>query len=376
MIQISCIPYQLPLSAPIKTSQVDMAHRDGSWVVLEMDGMYGVGDVATWPGFGSDPQKLNQSLLTLPDRWDSARLRLSATFENIRETPSEFIDAIRALGDFPELQAALEVAGLDLIARTLQVPLAQLLAQMIHGGEPERSVATHKQIKNLPEIDDGLAEGYETFKLKVGYAEHWTMDATLLARLVAAIPQGQQLCVDANRGWDHRAARAFSICARAYEVAWLEEPLSSGSLERHAKLGIDTQVRIGIDETVGPLWYQAKEDVYTFIQNIPKGIHALTLKPLFLGGLLNTATIAREVSEAGYQPCITHGFESSVGRNATSALVGALTPIIPSIRAGLLGGPNDGICIEYPVKRGRVHVSDTIGVGKLRVEMLEGRGSI
>lgn len=153
-----------------------------------------------------------------------------------------------------------EVAVWDLAARTLEVPLWQLL-----GGRSERLLAYASSAESAPPEERarrvaGLRDaGVSAVKIRF-HDPDWRRDLEVVEAVRAAVGGNVELMVDANQGWrmaGDREARwdvaTATQCARALEplgVHWLEEPLRTDDADGYATLHGRTSLRIAAGEMV------------------------------------------------------------------------------------------------------------------------------
>lgn len=188
--------YALPFRAPVRTAHGVWSVREGLLIrAVTADGRVGYGEAAPIPGFGRETVDAAEVVLqTLGGEW---------TPERAAGIPGEF-GALRHA-----LHAATEPSA-PTGARE-HLPVAALLPA-------GRAV--------LERIDALAEAGFRTFKWKVGVldaADEWAILDDLLARL----PEGARLRLDANGAWDRRGAeRWLSRCAER-PVEYVEQPVAA-----------------------------------------------------------------------------------------------------------------------------------------------------
>jgi L-alanine-DL-glutamate epimerase-like enolase superfamily enzyme len=165
---------------------------------------------------------------------DLVRGTLADAVRDAGDVPDAFrrmLAAIRNMGPWGLAMyavSAVDVALWDLKARTLGVPLTELL------GRHRERVPIYGSGGFCSYDDDTLAaqlggwarEGFAAVKLKVGRGRD--ADRVRVAR--EAVGPDVELMVDANGAWEPARAIAMAERFAARDVRWLEEPVSSDDL--------------------------------------------------------------------------------------------------------------------------------------------------
>lgn len=128
---------------------------------------------------------------------------------------------------------AVELALWDLAGQAEGKPLAEILFET-----PARTVRVYASGINSPLpwelIDLYLDQGVTLFKLKLGFGEE--EDKRNLSQLKKHLGNQANMAVDVNRGWTLAEAQRWLPILEAYEVAWLEEPLTFAEEKKLAVL--------------------------------------------------------------------------------------------------------------------------------------------
>ncbi|GAB2774137.1 o-succinylbenzoate synthase [Rhabdobacter roseus] len=175
------------------------------------------------------------------------------------------------------------------------------------------------------QIEQKLAEGYTTLKLKIG-ALDFEAECTLLESLRKRYSASQlTLRLDANGAFDPDEAPQKLERLAQYELHSIEQPIQAGQTDRLAKLVQSTPVPIALDEElIGKFDYMEKF-------NLLKKVHApyIILKPTLLGGFqhcLEWIEIAQRLSIGWW---ITSALESNLGLNAIAQFTAQQDPQLP-----------------------------------------------
>lgn len=217
--------YRLEFRSPLRTAHGVWTHREGVLFRAETaDGRVGWAEAAPVPGFGAGGPE-----------GELSRLMRTASAAAMAEA--------HAGGGSPG-------------AASSAAPPALPVAALLPAGRRALAAAA------------SLAEaGFRTFKWKVGVAD-WREEIGLLDDLLAALPGGARLRLDANGAWDRRTAgRWLERCAER-PIEFVEQPVAAagdpGGWGRAADslLGLagDYPTLIGLDESLA-----GEEDVERWI---------------------------------------------------------------------------------------------------------------
>jgi len=94
-----------------------------------------------------------------------------------------------------------------------------------------------------------VARGFDAVKVKVGKPDV-AEDVDRIAAVRETIGSGRRLMIDANQRWDLDRATAAMDALRAFDPAWIEEPLRADDLPAHAELRRRMDVPVAIGENL------------------------------------------------------------------------------------------------------------------------------
>ena len=334
-------PYALRFVRDVVTARGRFSHRRGWLLALEdEDGRIGHGDAASWPGFGSDSDRVAAELAEL-----AAGSSPSALIGSRVERIEDIARLIALYREVPEVAFAVELALLDLLAQARRVRLAELL----HPGV-ESEVACHHLVTDS---DAAATAGFDHIKIKIG-ARSLDEDERRVAAVRSRYPKGTVLRLDAGGAYDEsRACRVIERLA-PYRIGWLEQPVAAHRLETMARVrahAAEHQIAIAADESV---W-----DAASLRAIVAAGAaDAAVIKPMFAGGLLAARSLVAAAREAGLEAIVTHALESAIGRAGVRHLAVGLTGVHG------LGNPFADDVAELPAPHaGRVEPPAGVGLG-------------
>jgi L-alanine-DL-glutamate epimerase-like enolase superfamily enzyme len=237
--EIEVIPYSLPFREPYVTARGELRERELILVRIRGEGLVGWGETAALSLRGGID--IERIATEIRDRcWPGL---LDGEVE-----PKRIWSAIarcRNRGASPQAVAAVDIALHDLVGRASGEPVWRLLGA--HEAAPVTCNATlpaanPSATRSILEV--WQAEGFSTYKLKVGLAGDVTQVATVRQTLGDEIA----IRVDANGAWgvDEAADRLEGLARHRIELA--EQPV--GTFEQMVDLRRRVQVTIAADESL------------------------------------------------------------------------------------------------------------------------------
>ncbi len=269
------------------------------------DGVVGIGEAATIAPAAWSPESAASVKLTV----DRALAPLL-----VGEDPRPFarhLDRMhRAVVGNLFAKAAVEAALVDLVARSLAVPAAQLLGGAVRDRIPcAWTLATGDVGRDVEEAEAMLASGrHRRFKVKVG-ADDPAADVARVLAIRERLPASSWLVVDVNQAWDETTARR---ACRAFDDAGVdavEQPVAAWNHAAMRRLVEENRLAILADEGVS--------DARSALEIARAGsASAVSLKPNKSGGLLATRDVAAVAIAAGLACYGGSMLESAVGTAA------------------------------------------------------------
>jgi L-alanine-DL-glutamate epimerase-like enolase superfamily enzyme len=137
-------------------------------------------------------------------------------------------------GDRSVAVGAMDMALWDATAKIARQPLYRVLADRYRAGQPvDEQVSIYaaggyyypgKDVSALTdEMRSYLDLGYTTVKMKIGGAP-LAEDLRRIEAVLALLPAGDRLCVDANGRFGLKEALAYAHALAPYKLKWYEEP--------------------------------------------------------------------------------------------------------------------------------------------------------
>lgn len=189
-------------------------------------------------------------------------------------------------------KSAVEMAIIDAVARSQDLPVWQLLGGKLHERLPLAwTLATGDVTKDLEEAQRKLAEHrHRIFKIKIG-ARSPEEDVALVSAIARELAGQARFTVDVNQAWDGNTARRYVPELADAGVDLIEQPVAKWNIEGLASLvARPLRTLIMADESV----CSAQDALMLSKQNAS---HVFSLKVAKHGGLLRTRKVAA-VAEA------------------------------------------------------------------------------
>ena len=339
---------------------VEATHSHGSGdvsainaVVVELvadSGHSGWGEASPWPVFTGTTEANAAALNT--------HLRPLVVGANALRREQILAAAEHTVVHCSEAKAALEMALLDVIGRTLGVSVGQLI-----GGRQRDSVPVSFTIAN-PVFEEDMeiiaqlyGAGVRIFKLKTGFRDH-VFDLMRLEKIRDTYGDGVDLRIDYNQGLKATDAIRTLRDMEAFKLGFIEQPTPRNNLEAMAAISAAIDTPVMADESV----FNPRE---ALIATQMRLADVFSLKVMKSGGIaraMEIAAIARAAGIGVYGGCM---FETGLAHLAGAHLVSALGEIdlgcefyMPSYYA------RDDILTEpFPVRNGAVHIPEEPGLG-------------
>ncbi len=237
--EIEVIPYSLPFREPYVTARGELTERRLLLVRLRGEGVEGLGETAALAlrgGIGID-----QIAAEIRERCWPALLDGGVERDRIWSA----IARCRNRGASAQALAAVDIALHDLMGRASGDPVWRLLGAreaapvVCNATLPAANPAATRAL-----AEAWSAEGFHTFKLKVGLPG----DVTQVATVRKTLGPGAVIRVDANGAWDvDDAAERLQALAR-HEIELAEQPV--GTFEQMVELRKRVRVKIAADESL------------------------------------------------------------------------------------------------------------------------------
>lgn len=177
----------------------------------------------------------------------------------------------------------------------------------------------------LEQMEEKLADGFTTIKMKVGAIE-WEKEYALLEQLRQRFSSKElTLRVDANGAFTPKSALPILKQLSDLEVHSIEQPIQAGQVREMSELCKQSPIGIALDEElIGIHEIQEKEALLKMIA--PPFI---VLKPSLHGGMNGCSEWIRLAEENQIAWWMTSALESSIGLNAIAQFTATFEDLLP-----------------------------------------------
>ncbi|WP_137893467.1 muconate cycloisomerase family protein [Ramlibacter sp. 2FC] len=219
-------------------------------------------------------------------------------------------------------KSAVEMALIDAVARSLNLPAWQLLGGKRHQSLPLAwTLASGDVGRDLEEAQLRLEQRrHRIFKMKIG-ARTPEQDVAHVAQIARGLAGRATLTVDVNQAWDGPTARRYLPQLIDAGVSLIEQPVAKWNVEALKTLSATLGDRASImaDETVCTL-----QDAMALTR--AQASHVFSLKVAKHGGLLRTRQVAAvaEAADIGWYGGTM--LETSIGSAASAHVFSTLGP--------------------------------------------------
>ena len=316
-------PYQIPFCEPFRTSLGTISDRKGFVIKIsdrqshhqinqDISKHIGLGEAAPLDGFGMESLGDVENVLI-----EMQRSLIGIEIKNI----ADIRQVLEQYHQTPAAKHGIELAMLDLLARSQGITISQLLANLDRGivRDPVPVNAVIGAI--APDIAAAKAqayvqEGYACLKIKVG-SESFEQDLRRVEAVRSQIGDHIQIRIDANQAWSVEAA-IFNLRKLApLQIEYVEQPVIAEDLTGMAQVKALQTIPVAADESVNSL-----SQLQQVIQ--AKAADIIILKPMAMGGLLTSYDAARIALKAGLDVVITTTLDGAIARQGAFALAAAL----------------------------------------------------
>lgn len=300
--------YTIKLKTPFLSSKGPIRERRGFLLTLNSSEYSAQGDIAPLPEFGSESPATAERILR------ELKTSFPYLYKDCNEV-SEIEFNLNNLTPFPALKHGLEQALLSLVAKKKKTDLKHLLE--ITSTEKvilnavvglQNAEETVKMVRNY------VDSGYKTIKLKAG-RKSFDQDLEIIEKVRLAVGHDIKIRLDVNGKWEIEEAVEKLNKLAQYDIQYVEQPVSlKQELSEISKI---SPVPIAADESI-----RSVSDAFEFIEN--RLCPILVLKPMMLGGILDTLKIIDKARRNNIITIISSSFESAIGKKALLFLASSI----------------------------------------------------
>jgi len=210
----------------------------------------------------------------------------------------------------PTAKAAIDIACYDAAAKSLGVPIYNLIGGRYHNEFPITHVLSIQSPEAMAsEAVAKMNEGYQSFKMKVG-SSNMLEDVRRIQAVRAAVGNDPSIRVDVNQGWKNSATtlQALHLLEDA-RLDWIEQPIVADDIRGMVEIKQKSNIPVMIDEGLRGI-----HEMRTIIQE--EAAHKVNIKLMKCGGIYPATKIATMAEMANIECQVGSMVESSVGSAA------------------------------------------------------------
>lgn len=271
--------------------------------LVDSDGTVGYGEAAPLPGFSKEIVK---DIVERINEIKSGYIRL--------EYNDNFLDNALALScydDLPSLRSAIEQAIFNILLQK-QIPPTEIFERPIATSVPVNSIIGFENPDSIRDIiHSQINAGYKTIKLKVG-REDFTDDKFFIDTLLKNTDSGIKIRLDPNCNWKYPKILEYVTQFDNSRIEYIEQPDSH--VDDLLLINKKCKIPVATDECV-----QSLNDARYAIGS---GIKYMVIKPMFVGGLINSFKILKFAECRNVKVIFSSLMEGNIGFQVPSLLAG------------------------------------------------------
>jgi len=308
MLKANYINHQLQFKFPAGTSRGILLQKPSTFLILENDGIKGIGECSTIPDLSIDPQETYYS-------------KIEEVCQLLNEGVSpETID----LSAYPSISFGLETALLDLKAKGSKCLFPSEFTEGKTGIPINGLVWMGDKDFMQKQVREKIAAGYHCIKLKVGAIDFQTELEILSGIRQEFSLDDIEIRVDANGAFKHAEALYKLEKLAAFHIHSIEQPIRQGQLDAMAELCQQSPIPIVLDEELIGVKPTDKESV---IEKIKPAY--IILKPSLIGGFSESEEWIRLAEKHNVGWWVTSALEANIGLNAIAQWTATLNSTMP-----------------------------------------------
>ena len=297
--------YTLNFRFEAGTSRGILKKKNAFFIKVLVDGeKIGIGECCVLSGLSYDDkpgflEKLEETCVAL-------ELASAASYSELQQLMVSL-----GLEDWPSIKMGVETAFLDIWNGGRRV----IFDNDFIRGEPipiNGLIWMGKKEFMLEQIQNKLAEGYTTLKMKIGAIDFESELAILKFIRSKFGPRDISIRVDANGAFKPEESLFKLEQISQYHVHSIEQPLTPGLWHEMASLCINSPIPIALDEEL--IGLLPDDDRCRMLDTIKP--QYIILKPSLLGGFQNTDKWIKLADQRSIGWWITSALESNIGLNA------------------------------------------------------------
>lgn len=288
--------YLLDFKKPAGTSRGVLHQKETWFIILENEGITGIGECGILRGLSADDRPDYEEKL----HWTCQNIHLGLEV------------LYRELIEFPSIQFGLEMAFQSLAAEHPFELFPSEFTQHQKGISINGLIWMGDKTSMLAQIEEKLQSNFNCIKLKIG-AIDFEKELELLAFIRAHYSAEQiEIRVDANGAFSSTDVLDKLNQLAEFKIHSIEQPIAKGQISEMKKVCAASPIPVALDEELIGI-FSASEQENLLEQIRPQYI---ILKPSFVGGFKGSAQWIELAQKMNIGWWATSALESNVGLNA------------------------------------------------------------
>ena len=324
--------HNLILKKPLQTSLGSIEERTVYLLRIDSDnGIRVFGESAPLPEFGSE---------SFEEAVDAFRMLIPQMIDcSLPKSMNEVDDFLSQYRLPSTVRAALEQCVIEILIKNYNNSLFPKTTQISSNG----LLSLSDTESTIARVSSLVHEGFTTLKIKIGI-EEFSKELKVLRQIKESF-LALKLRLDVNGKWEMNNATNYLNELKEIAPEYVEQPVRD--LNELNTLAEQSPVPLAADESIRSV--QVAENVIS-----DTAIEYLIIKPMFVGGIMNTKRIIREAKERDKKVIISSSLESNIGRRSLILATSLADNITHGISTcGLF--TNDIIEDLFPVQSGSVN---------------------
>ena len=302
-------PYTLNFITPGGTSRGIMTTKDTYFIKIWDESnpqIYGIGECALFKGLSAEDNA----------EYEAKLQELCHNIENDKATD---------LSCHSSIQFGFETAILDFANGGKRICYPSPFTDGEYNIPINGLVWMGKKSEMIARIDEKVAAGFHTIKLKVG-AIDFNQELEIIEYVRKRYSDKYlEIRLDANGGFTPQNALQRIEVLSKFNIHSIEQPIKAGQWEDMSELCNKSSIAIALDEElIGITNPMVMMELLKTIQP-----HYIILKPSLMGGLSGSLEWLKMAAQFQIGGWITSALESNIGLNAIAQWVATLQPKIP-----------------------------------------------
>jgi L-alanine-DL-glutamate epimerase-like enolase superfamily enzyme len=260
-----------------------------------------------------------------------------------------------AMPKTPAARAAVDMALYDLMAKYLNLPLADMLGRVHQTLATSITIGIMSAEEAVEEADEYLSRGFQVLKVKIG--KSLDEDLERLHKIREKAGRQIPIRVDANQGYSWDEYMAFIQQTQHLDLEFIEQPLKAGDIEEMQSMPKSVREKTAADESL-----LNAQDALRFTHS-PRPFGIYNVKLMKCGGIFPALQIA-EIAHLAHIDLMWGCMDESIV-SISAALHAALAS--PATRYvdldGSLNLTRDLVQGGFRLKNGELTITDKPGLG-------------